>query len=100
MDGDLDLKQIAKADDATARELLIAVRGIGPWTADIYLLMALRRPDVWPDGDLALIDAVQQIKHLRKPPTTDGLRRIATQWVPWRAVAARICWQYYLSQPK
>jgi len=72
-------------------------RGIGPWTADIYLLMALGRPDIWPDGDLALATAAQQVKRLRRRPDTERLRRLATSWAPWRAVAARILWHHYLS---
>ena len=73
------------------------IRGIGPWTADIYLLMALGRPDIWPDGDLALAAAAQQVKRLRRRPDTVRLRRLAAGWAPWRAVAARILWHHYLS---
>ncbi len=66
-------------------------------TADIYLLMALGRPDVWPDGDLALATAAHQVKRLRRRPDTERLRRLAADWAPWRAVAARILWHHYLS---
>jgi DNA-3-methyladenine glycosylase II len=96
--GALNLRTIARADDATARQALLEVRGIGPWTADIYLLMALRRPDVWPDGDLALAGAVKQVKRLRTHPPNDRLQRIAVAWKPWRSVAARILWHHYLSE--
>ena len=96
--GELQLSAIAEFSDAEARRKLCAVRGIGPWTADIYLLMALRRPDVWPDGDLALAEAARRVKRLRKPPTSDRLRRLARPWSPWRAVAARILWHFYLSE--
>ncbi len=96
--GKLRLKEIARADDTVARRSLLAQRGVGPWTADIYLLMALRRPDVWPEGDLALAKAVQRVKRLRSEPTPDRLRRIAEGWRPWRSVAARILWHEYLSQ--
>jgi len=95
--GELDLRQIARADDSKAHQRLCAIRGIGPWTADIYLLMALRRPDIWPDGDLALAEAVRRVKHLRKRPTAERLRRITTRWKPWRSVGARILWHCYLS---
>lgn len=95
--GDLDLKAVARADDATARRRLMTVRGVGPWTADIYLLMALRRPDVWPEGDLALAAALQRLGRLRGKPAPERLRRIALPWSPWRAVAARILWHLYLS---
>lgn len=100
--GELDLRQIGRLPDAEARRALIHVRGIGPWTADVYLLMALRRPDVWPHGDLALAKAVMQVKRLRTLPSYDRLTRLARQWTPWRAVAARIAWHHYLSlrQPR
>jgi DNA-3-methyladenine glycosylase II len=99
-DGELSLRRFAKCDDATVRRTLTQVRGIGPWTADIYLLMALRRPDVWPDGDLALATAARRIKRLRQQPTADRLRRIAAAWHPWRSVGARILWHFYLSTPR
>lgn len=94
--GGLDLRGIQHADDATARRALLKVQGIGPWSADIYLLMALGRPDVWPDGDLALAEAARQVKRLRARPTGDQLRRLAATWRPWRSVAARILWHHYL----
>ena len=96
-DGTLDLRRLGRADDLEVRRRLVAIRGIGPWTADIYLLMALGRPDVWPDGDLALATAAHQVKRLRRRPDTERLRQLATSWVPWRAVAARILWHHYLS---
>ena len=95
-DGDLDLRRMSSADDTTARETLLEIRGIGPWTADIYLLMALRRPNVWPDGDLALENAMRHVKRLRARPTRERARRIASRWAPWRSVAARLLWHYYL----
>jgi DNA-3-methyladenine glycosylase II len=95
--GRLNLKALARMDDATVRAELIKVKGIGPWTADIYLLLALRRPDVWPKGDLALAVAVQKVKRLPSCPTPDQLETIGDAWRPWRAVAARVCWHYYLS---
>ena len=97
VDGTLDLPGLARANDQAARQRLVDIHGVGPWTADIYLLMALGRPDVWPDGDLALATAAQQVKRLRRRPDTSQLRRLATRWAPWRAVAARILWHHYLS---
>jgi len=84
-------------EGSAARSALIRVHGIGPWTADVYLLMALRQPDVWPHGDLALAKAVMQVKRLRRLPSYEKLSRLAEQWSPWRAVAARIAWHHYLS---
>ena len=96
--GRLRLDQFARKNDELAREELLKIRGIGPWTADIYLLMALKRPDIWPVGDLALAQAMQQIKGLESRPETELQLSIAEQWRPWRAVAARIHWHHYLSR--
>lgn len=96
--GELNLHDLVDMDDRTVRDRLLKVRGIGPWTADIYLLMALRRPDVWPVGDLALAETVRRVKRLRARPSADRLLRVAAAWRPWRAVAARILWHSYLSQ--
>jgi DNA-3-methyladenine glycosylase II len=98
LSGELDLAGLQSLDDATVRSKLMAIRGIGPWTADIYLLMALLRPDVWPSGDLALAKAVQKINGLAERPEPDALDAMARRWTPWRAVAARILWHYYLNQ--
>jgi DNA-3-methyladenine glycosylase II len=95
--GQLDLRAVARADDETGREILQGVRGLGPWSADIYLLMALRRPDIWPRGDLALADAAFRVKRLRSRPDAATLARLAAPWAPWRSVAARVLWHYYLS---
>lgn len=93
----LDLAAFAQLDDEAVRSILLQLPGVGPWTADIYLLMALRRPDVWPKGDLALARAAQRVKQLRRIPDPEQLSRIASAWAPWRAVAARILWHSYLS---
>ncbi len=76
------------------------VKGIGRWTADVYLLMALRRPDVWPIGDLALVLALRKAKRLRKNPDNDKQLRIASQWSPYRSVAARILWHDYVQSKR
>ena len=89
---------LAQLDDEAARAMLIQLKGIGPWSADIYLLMALRRPDVWPKGDLALAVAAQEVKRLPTRPTPDELDELGAAWRPWRAVAARLLWHAYLSK--
>jgi DNA-3-methyladenine glycosylase II len=94
---ELDLEGLTFMEDAPARTTLINIKGIGPWTANIYLLMALLRPDIWPSGDLALAVAYQKLIGLESRPTTEQLTEIATRWRPWRAVAARLLWHYYLS---
>jgi DNA-3-methyladenine glycosylase II len=95
--GRLDLAAVAAASDDEARASLTGVTGIGRWTADIYLLMALGRPDIWPDGDLALAAAMRRAKGLAALPTREEQRAIAEAWKPWRAVATRILWHAYLS---
>jgi DNA-3-methyladenine glycosylase II len=96
----LDLSALVQLEDAQVRRRLTTLKGIGDWTVDIYLLMALRRPDALPKGDLALAIAVQQVKGLSKRPTHLELEAIAEQWRPWRAVATRLLWHYYLSDRK
>jgi len=91
------LQDLEASDDDDARKRLMQVRGIGSWTADTYLLFALRRPDAWPSGDLALTRAIQEIKGLVTMPSSEEADAIAGRWRPWRAVAARILWHHYLS---
>lgn len=94
---ELDLDQLGKLDNTTIRTQLKQIKGIGDWTVDNYLLMALQRQDVFPRGDLALAIAVQKIKGLKTRPTSAELEAIAENWRPWRAIAARILWHYYLN---
>jgi DNA-3-methyladenine glycosylase II len=99
LEGCLDLNALKKWDDDDVRRELLRIKGIGHWSADIYLLMALRRPDVWPSGDLALATAVKKVKQLETIPTNEQLENMSLPWRPWRAVAARMFWHYYLSTP-
>lgn len=100
IDGVIELDRLATIDDVAVRSALVTLKGIGPWSADIYLLMALGRPDVWPSSDLALATAMREVKRLRSVPTLERQLAIAEQWRPWRAVAARILWHHYLSTPR
>jgi DNA-3-methyladenine glycosylase II len=97
LSGRLDLDRLYGLDDEDARTALTRVKGIGRWTADIYLLLALRRPDIWPAGDLALATAVRQVMGLAAAPEPNRMEAIGAAWRPWRAVAARLLWHYYLS---
>ncbi len=96
LDGSFDLDEIGGLGDDEVRLRLMELKGIGRWSADIYLLMALRRPDVWPRGDLALASAVTRIKRLPGPPSAEEWDEIGEAWRPWRSVAARIAWFDYL----
>lgn len=97
LDGSLCLADIARAPDAHGREALLALRGIGPWSADIYYLMALRRPDVWPVGDLALAVALHEVMGLPARPDARLQQDLSDRWAPLRSVAARLLWHYYLN---
>ncbi len=95
--GELNLRRVARAPVAAARAELMRVMGIGPWTADIYLLMVLRHPDIWPTGDMALLTALQHLRRLPRRPTVEQAAKQARRWAPWRAVAARVLWHGYLA---
>jgi len=91
-----DLEGLADLPDEEVRSSLMRLRGIGRWTADIYLIMCLRRPDVWPHGDQALATAALELLELPTRPTFDALELRARSWRPHRATAARILWHHYL----
>jgi DNA-3-methyladenine glycosylase II len=97
-DGSLDLAALERLDDDAARARLMQLRGVGRWTADTYLLFSLRRPDVWPSGDLALEKAASELAGAPAKLATDEVNRMAEAWRPWRAVAARLLWFQYLHQ--
>jgi DNA-3-methyladenine glycosylase II len=94
----LDLARTVTLDDDAAGQALLEVPGIGPWTAGVYLLMALRRPDVWPPGDLGLHKSLAEVRCLRAVPSSAAAAEYALRWRPWRAVAARLLWHAYLSR--
>ena len=96
----LDLPAMLLMDDAAVRARLTELMGIGPWSAEVYLLMALGRADAWPVDDLALAAAVQRVKQLRRRPSPAKLEEMSAAWRPWRGVAARIFWHHYLSSAK
>jgi DNA-3-methyladenine glycosylase II len=93
--GALDFDAIARQDDAEAMASLRAHKGIGRWSAELYLLFSLRRPDVWPAGDLAVRAAVRRLKRLRAVPDEKRMDRIAEPWRPHRSAAALFLWHYY-----
>jgi DNA-3-methyladenine glycosylase II len=94
--GELDFAALAASDDDEVRAQLTRHKGVGPWTAEVYLLRALLRPDAWPAGDLALQLAAREVKRLPARPTSTELDVIAESWRPWRGVAARLLWLHYL----
>jgi DNA-3-methyladenine glycosylase II len=100
IDREINLNKLSRMDDEAARVELKKLKGIGDWTADIYLLMALRRPDIWPKGDLALLVAMQSLKNFATRPTPEEFEVIGEKWRPYRSVAARMLWHFYLSRSK
>ena len=91
----LDLDALADMSAEDAHKALCAIHGIGPWTADIFLLFCLGHPDAWPAGDLALQEAAKIALGLRTRPDTKKLEKIGERWRPYRGVAARLLWAYY-----
>ena len=98
LDGTLDLRVVSRSQEPRARAMLLAVPGLGHWSVDIYFLMALRRPDVWPRGDLALAIAMRDVMRLGEVPSREQQAEVAQRWSPWRSVAARILWMHYLAR--
>ncbi len=98
VNGALSFNKLARMSDEEARLALTRVKGIGLWSADVYLLMAMRRADIWPAGDLALAVAIKELMGFPTRPGPLELERLAEQWRPHRAVAARMLWQYYLGR--
>jgi DNA-3-methyladenine glycosylase II len=96
-DGNLDLKAVSKMTDQAVVDILTRIKGIGPWTANVYLLMALRRPDIWPSGDIALIHTLRKVKGLDDHSPLSDISKVAGTWRPFRSVAARMLWHHYLA---
>jgi DNA-3-methyladenine glycosylase II len=93
--GAIDLDALAGMDADAAHAALTALHGVGPWTADIYLLFCLGHADTWPAGDLALQEAARLAFGLAQRPTGKDMINLAEQWRPWRGVAAHLLWKYY-----
>jgi DNA-3-methyladenine glycosylase II len=96
----LTLKKLATLPDEDVRKELTSIKGIGNWTADVYLLFALHRTDVFPTGDLAMMNAFKEIKRLEKNISKDESLRVAEQWKPYRSIATMMLWHFYLEKKK
>ncbi len=96
----LDLDRLATLPQAEAVAQLTAVSGIGPWTADVYLMFCIGHADVFAPGDLALQIAAQMLMGLDERPTAREMAVIAERWTPWRAIAAGLLWAYYAESKK
>jgi DNA-3-methyladenine glycosylase II len=95
LDGSLDLDAIGRLDADAAHAALVRVKGIGPWTADVYLLSCLGHPDAWPAGDIALQAATRDLLGLAARPDAKAMALLGERWRPHRAVAARLLWAHY-----
>ena len=95
----LDLRHIHRLPDEEAIAAITSLKGLGRWSAEVYLLFALRRPDIWPVDDLAVVVAVQRLKRLKQRPDRKRMLAIAEPWRPWRSYAARLLWHYYRNAP-
>ena len=98
-EGRVDLVAVQQMDDEAAIAELVKAKGIGRWTAEIYLMFALGRHDIMPGADLGLMVAAQHLKRLRKRPDSQRLLRLAEPWRPWRTVAALMLWHYRRNMP-
>jgi DNA-3-methyladenine glycosylase II len=95
MDGNIDFDALEQAPDREVLACLQSIKGIGPWTADIYLMMAMGRADAWPRGDLALQVAAQSLLGLESRPAPREMERLSAPWQPQRAAAAHLLWSHY-----
>jgi DNA-3-methyladenine glycosylase II len=96
--GEIEIDSLGLLDDDEVRRQLLALVGIGPWTADVYLLSCLKRPDVWPTHDRALQVATAEVLELDAVPSPAELESIGERWRPHRSTAARLLWHSYLSK--
>jgi DNA-3-methyladenine glycosylase II len=99
LDGRIDFPGLVGLDDATVVTTLTQAKGIGRWTAEMYMMFALGRPDVLPVGDLGIVVAAQHLKRLRKRPEPKRLLKLSEPWSPWRTVAALFLWHYRRTMP-
>ena len=92
------LKTFSDLDDAEIRRQLKTVKGIGDWTVDVYLLFALKRADVFPLGDLAMVNALREVKQLPRETKQEDLLKLAEKWRPYRSIATMLLWHYYIEK--
>lgn len=96
----IDLGEIERLPDDDIRAKLIQLKGIGNWTIDVYLMFVLQRPDIFPVGDLAAVNALKRVKKLPKETSREELQTFAAEWAPYRTIATMLLWHYYLSSPR
>jgi DNA-3-methyladenine glycosylase II len=97
--GQVDLQRFPDLSDDEVRTTLTTLKGIGNWTADVYLIFVLQRADIFPLGDLAAVNALKRIKHLPTDTLRDSLLPLIDRWRPHRTIATMLLWHFYLSSP-
>lgn len=100
LSGQLKLEEFPAMSDDDIRAQLVALKGIGNWTADVHLMFALQRADIFPIGDLAAVNALKRVKGLPTETTKEQMLEITAQWAPYRTLAAMLLWHFYLSTPR
>lgn len=100
LSGQLNLTELEDMPDDDVRAKLVAFKGIGNWTADVYLMFVLQHSDIFPVGDLAAVNAMKRVKNLPADTTKEQMAEIATQWQPYRTIATMLLWHFYLSVPR
>ena len=100
LSGKLNLDALPLMENSTVRTSLLQVKGIGNWTVDVYLMMVLQRADIFPLGDLALINSIKEVKHLPGSITKNEIANISSAWQPWQTIASFILWHAYLCKRK
>jgi len=100
LSGQLNLAELESMPDDKIRTKLVALKGIGNWTADVYLMFVLQHPDVFPIGDLAAVNALKNLKKLSADTSREAVLAVTEQWKPYRTIASMLLWHFYLSRPK
>ncbi len=100
LSGQLNLNTLEDMDDHEVRAKLVALKGIGNWTADVYLMFVLQHADVFPIGDLAAVNALKRVKNLPAEIAREQMQEITEKWQPYRTIATMLLWHFYLSAPK
>jgi DNA-3-methyladenine glycosylase II len=98
--GQINLQELEQLPDETVRAKLIALKGIGNWTADVYLMFVLQHADIFPIGDLAAVNALKRVKLLPKDISKEEMIAITEQWAPYKTIASMLLWHWYLSAPR
>lgn len=95
---EINLRKMEQCSDQEVYEQLIPLKGIGPWTIDVYLMHALRRTDLFPLGDIALVNSLKKVKRMRPSASKERMLTVAAKWKPYRSIAAFILWHAYMQE--